>query len=215
MNFNFQTSVAFNTDEKIPGRRSSFGVTVSSKDKDSDFIDKEEMFSVHDFTPYKIAVGALLISNFPPITTKEADFKPFYWFCDVVNALLPDDIAAKKKKSTSPLSIKTITLGTDKGMRAKSLIKSQTPSLFKEETKDNKLTFEQRNIIGIQEYFKKRKKNENYLPTRDALYECCLEIFKFDPLCPKIPTKKHSLEMFYKWFGENFKDYEVFLYTLI
>ena len=217
-----QTDIAMDSDETIPGRRSSFGAILSASDPISEFIDKDELFSIHDYTPQKIAIAALVLAGFAPVTggeIKDIDMKPFYWFCNAVEAILPDQ--AKRKTTKKALSLKAITLGTDSGFRSKALIKSQCPAWFKDkESKDSngnkkKYTFHQLNFLNTRDFFKKLKKDDAFEPKKADLLQMCKEIQQHDPLCPKIPTNKHSLETIYQWYSENYKSYEVFLHSLI
>ena len=192
-------------------------MAVSSDEADSDFIDEDEMFSIYDQKTIKIAANVLHLAGFPSIFGEDdVDLSPFYWFCDVNVALLSDPINATKRTKT--ISMKKITLGTDAGMRSKSLIKSQSPNWLKEKiSKDDCntecMSFEEINIEKTKEYFMKKAKDDNYKPKKEDLYNLCLQISNIDPFCPKIPTMRNSTSAFYEWFGKNYKSYEILIHS--
>ena len=215
----FQNIDAYKQDEKIAGRRSSFGVSVSNSEIESEFIDKNNEFSIYDFNPRNIALCALILGGFEEAFESIQDFTPIYWFCEVIQSLIPEDDNQKKKHRM--LSLNSLTVGTNRGFRASALIKSQCPSItlnsnFGKFARNNsKSNMHDVNIELIKEYFRKKMKNQKYEPTIEDLNWACTSIKNFDPLCSKIPNEKHSLECFYHWFGEHYREYEIYLYSLI
>ena len=126
----FQNFDVYTSNEKIAGRRSSFGVSVNelSNERNSDYIDKDEIFSLHEYSARRIAFCSLYLGGFEKISEEpvvDIDMTPIYWYTTVLEHLLLDDESKKAKLKKNNLSWNSITLGTNRGSRAKALIKSQ------------------------------------------------------------------------------------------
>jgi len=197
-------------EQRIPGKKKSFGVFVSSQESDDELIDFEQVFETTEYSPRNITSSMLKLAGFddlPGVTDDEAN-----WFYFIVRSIMNEystDKIKSKHKCTNKVSYAHITLGVDGGGRAKSLLRDQSASLSDiKSTKEEKMSFEDRNIKALNKLIKDKL---NRYPEKNDLSSICQQIKLFEPSCPVIPENKSSFEEFINCFAKNFKDYEVMI----
>ena len=104
--------------EKIPGRRSTFGTTINKEEVFNH--DKEIMSDIQKHSPITIASTILKFADF---NVNEFDEDELYWFVELIEDITRDDMERKSRKEVVTWS-KTF-LGVDGVSRSSRIIKSQ------------------------------------------------------------------------------------------
>ena len=182
--------------ENIPGRRSSFGVSVKP-DEDSEAIDPNEKYSVTDVSPQEIAKCILHLAGFE-IIPDDPKLSAIAWYEEMLNSII--DEPKKKKRSRKTLSSNFVRLGVGKFSRARSFVVSSSKRISPEK----KYCF--MNDFWMKKY-KKHPSLHKLCQIANAMRESGIKLLRF-------PRGKPHFKAIFDWFCNNYSFYKVVLESL-